>query len=290
MQLADHQITTREVRSWKGVHLLHFRGSSCSQKVRTLLAEKGVDYVSHHVNLVRNEHVTPWFIGINPRGVVPVLVHDGDVHIESNDIMAYVDTLPSRVPPFFPADVDERRFAESSLSLEDSLHTDLRNLTMEFLFPNRIVAKSSRTLASYESSGAADASRDAQVAWWRAFSTDGGVPREALKRSVLAFHEAFEVLDRRLADRAWLVGTGISVLEIAWFIALHRLTTAGYPLETHPHLAAHYRRLLARNAFAREVDLGWPARAVIVVYGAYRRLGQTALRDLYVEAVGAEMT
>ena len=28
---------------------------------------------------------------IDPRGLVPVLVHDGGVHIESNDIIAYLE-------------------------------------------------------------------------------------------------------------------------------------------------------------------------------------------------------
>ncbi|MEM7437292.1 MAG: glutathione S-transferase N-terminal domain-containing protein, partial [Myxococcota bacterium] len=106
MQLPDQQVTTDEVKSWKGLHLLHFQGSSCSQKVRTFLGAKGLEYVSHHVNILRDENATPWFVGINPRGVVPVLVHDGVVHIESNDIMAYLDTLPSSVPSFFPANAD----------------------------------------------------------------------------------------------------------------------------------------------------------------------------------------
>ena len=40
MQLDPEQVTTHEVKRWKGLHLLHFPGSSCSQKVRILLAEK----------------------------------------------------------------------------------------------------------------------------------------------------------------------------------------------------------------------------------------------------------
>ena len=46
MRLADDQVTTREVKSWHGIHLLHFKASSCSQKVRILLGEKGIDWES----------------------------------------------------------------------------------------------------------------------------------------------------------------------------------------------------------------------------------------------------
>ena len=93
--------SAREVLAWQGVHLLHFRGSSCSQKTRIFLNLKGIDWVSHHVDLARQANYEPWFLGINPRGLVPVLVHDGVVHIESNDILAHQEEAfpaPSLIP------------------------------------------------------------------------------------------------------------------------------------------------------------------------------------------------
>ena len=91
VQLVDGDIKTREVLDWKGVHVLHFMGSSCSQKLRIFLNLKGIEWQSHIVDLFTNENFRPWFLGINPRGLVPVLVHDGAVHIESNDIIAYLE-------------------------------------------------------------------------------------------------------------------------------------------------------------------------------------------------------
>ncbi len=41
MIIPNDEVTTDEVKSWSGVHLLHFQGSACSQKVRILLREKG---------------------------------------------------------------------------------------------------------------------------------------------------------------------------------------------------------------------------------------------------------
>ena len=87
VQLVDSDIKTREVLGWKGVHVLHFMGSSCSQKLRVFLNLKKIPWHSHPIDLPNNENMQPWFLGINPRGLVPVLVHDGAVHIESNDII-----------------------------------------------------------------------------------------------------------------------------------------------------------------------------------------------------------
>ncbi len=59
MRLRGDQVRTEEVREWKGVHLLHFQASSCSQKVRILLREKGIPWESHPVDLARQQNVTP---------------------------------------------------------------------------------------------------------------------------------------------------------------------------------------------------------------------------------------
>ena len=44
-----------------------------------------------------NENLKDYFLGINPRGLLPAIVHDGDVHIESNDILTYLAAfIPNR--------------------------------------------------------------------------------------------------------------------------------------------------------------------------------------------------
>ena len=51
VQLVDSDIKTREVLDWKGVHVLHFAGSSCSQKLRIFLNLKGIAWESHPIDL-----------------------------------------------------------------------------------------------------------------------------------------------------------------------------------------------------------------------------------------------
>lgn len=251
MILDDSQITTREVLDWKGLHLLHFSGSSCSQKVRILLREKGLDYVSHPVDLARHKHVTPWYLGINPRGVVPVLVHDGVVHVESNDILAYLDALPSEVPAFFPKTPDERANVDASLELENDLHFALREITMGFIFPKRLAQKPQDVLAKYERDGADDPAREKELAWWQAYA-DHGVTRAQGHAAVAAFKAAFDDLETRLQTSDWLNGSHLAVLELVWFISMNRVVMGGYPLQVHPRLNELYLRLLQRPAFAEE--------------------------------------
>lgn len=43
VKLLESEVQTREVLEWRGLHLFHAPLSSCSQKVRIFLAEKGVN-------------------------------------------------------------------------------------------------------------------------------------------------------------------------------------------------------------------------------------------------------
>jgi glutathione S-transferase len=63
--------------------LYHHNISVCAQKVRVALAEKDLPWEGVHVDLMLGEHLKPEFLKINPRGLVPVLVHDGDPIYES---------------------------------------------------------------------------------------------------------------------------------------------------------------------------------------------------------------
>ena len=248
--------------------------------MRILLREKDIPFESHPVNLATEQHVSRWFLGINPRGVVPVLVHDGVVHVESNDILEYVDaSLPSQAEPFFPRNEEERRVVKESLALEDELHMDLRTLTMGFLFPRRAVTRSEKTLQRWEREGVEDPMRAKEVEWWRRFAAEGVSPERA-RAAVDAHRRAFDRLEERLERSPWLIGGRISVLEIAWFITTRRLEAAGYPLEQHPKLERWHRALAARPAFAEEASDPLPLRLVARAYRGLRRLQGTTLRDV----------
>ena len=69
--------------------------SPCAQKVRLVLAEKDLEWTKHHVELQQKENLRPEYLKLNPLGVVPTLVHDGEPVIESSIICEYLeDTFP----------------------------------------------------------------------------------------------------------------------------------------------------------------------------------------------------
>src|SRR5262245_29790590 len=122
-----------EVKSFRGLHLYHFALSNCSQRVRIALEEKGLPWTSHHLNLAANEHATPAYRTINPNGVVPTLVHDGRVYVESNDIIRYLDeTFPE--PPLARKEPAERAALEAHLAAAEAIQPSIKALSHELLF------------------------------------------------------------------------------------------------------------------------------------------------------------
>jgi glutathione S-transferase len=257
VQLVDSDIRTREVLTWTGVHVLHFVGSSCSQKLRIVLNLKGIPWQSHPIDLPGNENFRPWFLGINPRGLVPVLVHDGAVHIESNDIIRYLEQkFPA--PKLIPAGHENE--VAALLKHEDDLHLDLRTLSFRFVFAPPGPPKPAAALESYAANGSGtvqglpDRDKQIQIEFWQR-ATNEGFTDERARASAQKFRAEFDALDKTLANSPYLMGGALSVLDVAWFIYAYRLSLAGYPFARllHPHVSAWEEKLRARPEFAKEI-------------------------------------
>lgn len=258
VQLVESDIRTREVLGWKGLHLLHAQMSSCSQKLRIFLNLKGIAWQSHLVDLNANENLTEWFLGINPRGVVPVLVDDGAVHIESNDILTYLDQkYPT--PKLIPAGQEHE--VAALLKHEDDLHLDLRTLSFRFVFAPAKPRKTEDDLKKYLVNGTgtvqgkSDPGVTEQIDFWARVLREG-LTDEAARTSAQRFRAAFDELDARLAKSAYLLGDQLTVLDIAWFIYVNRLSLGAYPFaRLHPRVNDWFLRLRDKPEFAKEIAL-----------------------------------
>lgn len=75
------------------LELYHAHISTCSQKVRLCLAEKGLTWTSHPIEFATGEHLTAAYLQLNPNGVVPTLVDDGRPVIDSSVICEYLEEI-----------------------------------------------------------------------------------------------------------------------------------------------------------------------------------------------------
>jgi glutathione S-transferase len=75
--------------------------SPCARRVRIALLEKGLAWRSRPIDLEHMEQKSPWYLALNPNGIVPTLQHGDRVIWESNVITEYLDAVfPD--PPLYP--------------------------------------------------------------------------------------------------------------------------------------------------------------------------------------------
>lgn len=72
--------------------------STCSQKVRICLWEKVLAFTEEKLDLFRGDQLTDEYKQLNPNGVVPTLVHDDSVIVDSSVIIEYLDEQFPDVP------------------------------------------------------------------------------------------------------------------------------------------------------------------------------------------------
>ena len=256
VELLDQDIKTREVLSWKGLHLFHFSGSSCSQKTRIVLNVKGLEWSSHEIDIGNSEHFTPWYLGINPRGLVPTLIFNGTIHIESNDIIQLLDERFENnklIPPNFRNEISEL------LHHENDLHLDLRTLTFRFTQPRGRAPRTAKDLVNYRKGGSGtvrgiiDMDKVREINFWEKTASEG-ITDEAVKLSASRFRDALEELDARLKNNQYLMGNTLNILDIAWFIYVNRLIRCGYPMaRLHLNVSSWFQTLRKRPEFAKEI-------------------------------------
>ncbi|MEE8344277.1 MAG: glutathione S-transferase family protein [Woeseiaceae bacterium] len=88
------------------LELYHYEPNGNSMKPLLCLAEKGLDYESHYVDLHNFEQHSEEFVAMNPNGQVPVLIHEGAVINESTVINEYLEEVfpKVRLAPANPVD------------------------------------------------------------------------------------------------------------------------------------------------------------------------------------------
>jgi glutathione S-transferase len=112
--------------------------SVCAQKVRIALFEKGRDVVEHLLTLQGDQN-DPEYLRLNPNGVVPTLVHDGEVITESSLILYYIDdAFPE--PPLMPKTPSARhRVRLYNKLIDEYVHNSCTIMTFATAFRPRFL-------------------------------------------------------------------------------------------------------------------------------------------------------
>jgi glutathione S-transferase len=234
------------------LELYHATHSTCSQKVRLALAEKGLAWTSRHVNLRRFEHLEPAFLALNPAGLVPVLVDDGRVIRESLVINEYLDdAYPT--PALRPAGPFERaamREWTQYIAEEPTWAVKVPSFNMNI----RPEIAGRYSAAELEAIAARIPNRETAARWLKAARE--GFSEAEVQASLARLARTLDRMERGLRNGPWLAGEHYSLADIDMAPFVHRITALGEArmIAERPLAAGWYARMQERPAFRTAMD------------------------------------
>ncbi len=221
--------------------LYHNDMSVCAQKVRLALAEKGLAYDARHLNLRAGDQRDPAYLKLNPKGVVPTLVHDGIVVTESIVINEYIDdAFPE--PPLKPADAAGRaRMRWWTKHIDDGIFAATGIVSMSIAFHHQYPPEVVEELAQLR--GSAYRQRFEQL--------KKGVDNPAFPEAIKRLYKMVIDMDAALQRGPWLVGAEYSLADIAYAPYVTRLDHLKFEglIDKHPRVADWYERMRARPTY-----------------------------------------
>ena len=240
--------TNRSVETLKGLHLYHGAISNCSMRVRMVLTEKGLPWTSHHLDLMKKENISEDYFGINPNGLVPTLIDNGVVHIESNDIIDYLD----QAYPMPTLRASDNEGMLEWLRLAASIHVPA---VKPYVYATMIAKKVKKTKEEERKYDALQKNEElkafhAKHAGPSRFS-DGDV---AKAKAILG--ECFTKLENTLEGSEWIMGDRFTLADISWIPLHFVLIGCGYPFGNYPNISRWAKSFRNRESY-REGIIKW---------------------------------
>jgi glutathione S-transferase len=192
--------------------LYDFGNSVCCQKVRITLRAKGLDWQAIRVDLFKSEQYDPAYLKLNPKGVVPTLVHDGRPVIESTLICEYLDQTFAQPPQLIPADPwRQARMRLWSKLVDEGLHDGVTEISFSAMFRERMKAMP-EALRESRFRNVGDPRRTDRFK----SSYELGVASPFVIHGVAAYERAFKLLEQALADGGapWILGAEPTLADI----------------------------------------------------------------------------
>ena len=233
------------------LELYHTATSTCSQKVRMTLAEKGVAFVSRNVNLRLNENLSPEYLKLNPNGVVPTLVHDGNVILDSSVICEYLDEVFPQ-PRLGPDDAVGRAHMRKWLRFLEEVPTAAIRVPTFHMALKPFEGVDQETFRAQR----ADI-RPLRKHFYRKMKSNGFSPDE-IEASLDQLDLTLRRMEEALANGPWLMGQQFSLADIVVIPTIDRLDDLGmaHMWQGYPGVADWYARIKVRPSYAAAFHSG----------------------------------
>ena len=229
--------------------LYHYDRSTAAQRVRLSLDEKQLEWKSVIIDTATGDasQRPENFHQLNPKGLIPLLDHNGFTLPESTLILEYLeDAFPDHIR-LTPSSTQERAIMKLWMRrIEDGIHVASR--TIGVCIVKRYIYKEAdkSKLANYYAQ-----MRDPVRKNNDQINIEMGLESPLLPPSLLAFKNLFREMDAHLKTNSWLAGETYSLADISLVVYLTRMSSFEMaPLwKELKYLCAWFNKIQNRGAY-----------------------------------------
>lgn len=231
------------------LELYNFAQSTCSLKVRLALHQKGIEWVDRRLVSKTHDHLSDWYLKLNPNGVVPTLIHDGRPIYESSTILQYLEEIHPE-PSLMPTDPYLRAKLRAFLTYVDLVTTPASRYPSFQYGGLRIKFRE----MSEEKFREMMNRRPVKSAFYKRMDKDEGFPDDLLSEAFKDLRASAARMDLYFEENGgpWLMGEQLTIADFAIAPLIDRLEDIGLEYlweERHPRVADWFERLKALPAY-----------------------------------------
>jgi ganglioside-induced differentiation-associated protein 1 len=232
------------------IELYHHGSSACAAKVRFALEEKRLPWNGRLVDILRGEQFRPEFLALNPKAVVPVLIHDTFVVSESTVICEYLeDAFPENA--IYPASARGRAQVRSwTKAVDEELHPACSAITYIVSHRHTILRNGVGSFEDFLKQGATEGAAARRLKWdWIQHGLEAPGAAERIRLYDAYLHK----MEHALKNAAWLVEDRFSIADVAMTPYVNRLAALSmeglWQNARLPRVQNWFERIRARPTF-----------------------------------------
>jgi glutathione S-transferase len=239
------------------IELYYFPDSTCGIKARLALFEKEVEFAPRILD--RFALTQPEYLAINPQGVVPTLVHNGEIIVESSVICLYVDDA-FEGPPLKPhLALHRARMYLWLKAIDETYFRGIGSITFAFAFRQSILDRhpDESSLENYLQSIRIPEYRER-----RRSIIALGADAPAVRDAVQVLDDMLAELESTLQKSRFAAGPDYSLADACLAPLLWRLEVFGLEgmWAKRPAVSDWWRRVKNRPSFHRLLEESFPAQ------------------------------
>lgn len=238
--------------------LYHHPLSVCSMKVRLALEEKGLAWSGRVIDILRKqEQLEPWYLKLNPKGVIPTLeLRNGTTQVltDSAHIIRLIASLPEG-NTLLPESETDKQSMDRLVDLADGLDVHIlsyaRHPSMEKsekILDARIekAFSLSEKYPEFSDGYFTCAARSEKSKKCR-------IDNDYVKAAEKKVFDAITIIENTLKDKPFLLGSTYTLADVMWTVILSRIDLLGYDTwldkSNFPQLAHYYLRMQQRQSY-----------------------------------------